>query len=313
MDPASVQTIDVEEARKPAASDPQTEAEAEADNALELLNGQRWATIGSLGNVLPLGLGPDRSFTFKPQNLRGALDLARHVPSEARGKPYSLLGYQLAAALESLQGKRYTSLDDAALAVRRLPLYSVLHMLCRLAVRNGRGDVQPSVRCPASGCRELQVVRIPVETVQVRDWGQREELPQVDLTLTHRFEWPAGQPVTVVTVEPAPFDALCELSAGAANSAAEITAAVLARAVVGVSTVPGRINVPAVALESLAEGDYLDLDLEHDLVSGGPVMLGEAACRRCGEEMIVPLPWNQLAFFEAPSGGGRRSRRQQRR
>lgn len=279
----------------------------------ELLEGQRWTTIGELGNVLPLAIGVDRTFTFKQANLRSALDASRHQPEGGQSKPYLQFAHQLASSLESLQGQRPKTVDEMALAVRRLPIMTMLHALCRLSIRNGQDEARPRVRCPAARCRHLQDARIKVSQIRVRDWGQRSTLPAVEIELLQPIEWPQGQMATSLTIEPAPFDALCDLGGGASGEPVEVTAATLTRAVVGISTVDGRISVPLSALEQLGEQDYQDLDTEHDLLSGGPVMLGECKCERCGVEMYVPLPWNQLSFFGQAPGASRSSRRRLRR
>jgi len=277
--------------------------DASDDQALH--DGQAWTTVGDLGNKLPVAVG-SVDFAFKPQNLQLALERGRRLDHKLRQRPADFMAHHLGMSLATLQGRSMDGLDpsEAALRVRSLPWTSVMYLIIRHWMdRNGRDTLtQDDVRCPNPSCGKMQDAVLHLSGMRVRSWGVLQDLPQLDVELLDGLPFPKADTVAaVVTVEPAPWNALCDLGSGQLQSEGEMTSAVLSAAIVGVDTLAGkRVNVTANALGALTGRDCDALDMEHALLCGGPVMALGVPCKRCQRDIWVPVPWTSLGFTEAP-------------
>jgi len=286
----------------------------EEDLSDELLEGQRWTTVGDLGHRLPCAVGPDVSYTFRTANLGLKLERGRKVPETLKARPMLYLAHFLAVSLESVQGRRLTDMgvEEAALLMRSLPSSSVLQMLVRYWIDRRGSDVlvRDDIICPQVSCGAVQDVPLHLSQMRVRAWDHLDALPRIECELVDDFRFPGDRTVSAVAMEPAPWDACCELGDGQLASEGEQEVANLQRAIVSTDTVEGRVTIPRPVLERLSADDAVGLGLDLDLLSGGPEMAMGAECARCKSTFYVGVPFSSLDFFGQEV---RRMRRRRRR
>lgn len=296
----------------PPVDDAEARAKQAKEDSEELLAGQRWTTLEELGHTMPLGAG-DRGFTFRPPTLETARRRGALVPARVEKLPGEFVAYRLAADLATLSGVVVgDDLPSAVQTIRTLPWSSVLYMVfCSMQnARRGSAYVEEDVQCPRAGCGAKQDLRLDIGRMRVRAWEPRAAMPRMDVDLEDGFKFPGESRVKSVLIEPAPWDALFGYGAGELSRPQEMTAAFIARAIVGVDTVPNQATrvAPAILGQMLSH-DVSMLDESHMLLSGGPIAMLNAPCRRCKELIFVPINWWAPDFFSGHSPDRRRKRR----
>lgn len=289
------------------AQDPAKNPEQEAPP--DLLDGQSWKTLAECSHSLPLPTSADPSFSWRPSSLGLSLERGKRVTEPAGRRPCEYTAQWLAASLRTLQGRDFVALphEEASLAVRLLPWTDVLHLLVAYWLeQNGtEGRLRQQATCPHPSCGHTAEVALSLGSMRVRTWAAGG-LPRLEVPLEDGFEFPAGQRVEAVTIQPPTWGSLCGLGQGEIQAEGELTAAMLSGAIVGVSTVPGHTNLHRSYLGKLTGRDTSALQQEMALLSGGPVMVVRAPCVRCGRDQAVVIPWTDLAFFEQSAPAPRR-------
>ena len=294
---------------------PPTNDRPDDDGELLVELGQRWTTLGELGQVLPLAVGTDRSFSFREMTLALRRQVAQGC-APLRGKESStgLASHALALSLQTLQGVDLTRLkpEEAALLVRMLPWSSVICLVSAMQVEQAGDDRLElrDVRCPV--CRHLhRQLTVCLSEMRVRVYGDLGELPEIEVELERGLSYPSGKTSRWVRLRPARWDALASLADDELENQAIVTTALLASAICGLDTVEGEFSPSREIVERLHSRDADLLDREHALLAGGPTMVVPA---RCGEHTFhVPYDWRRASFFGSAAATSRSSTRRLRR
>jgi len=289
-------------------SEPDEEVIDDGEEVLEDL-GQRWTTLGELGNTLPLAVGPDRSFSFKTMNL----DLRAKVSEvldkhRQRETATGLATFAIAASLESMQGQDVAGakLEEIVALLRQLPWTSVTFVTYQLQLAKMAGEDTMQLgqrKCTLCGRPHRNAVA-SLRSMRVRAYGQLEQLPEETLELYDGLRF-GGKVASQVTIRPARWDFMARLADGNLEKAPVVLRSALRSAICRLDSHEGIVTPDEAALGGLSERDIDLLDREHTLLSGGPLSVVEAQCQ--GHTWPVLYPWQSAAFF-----GGSRDRRSRR-
>jgi hypothetical protein len=284
------------------------------DDGEELLEelGQRWTTLGELGDTLPLAVGADRSFSFKPQclKLRGEVGAAL-APYRQRETATGLATYALAVSLATLQGQELAGkkLDEVVAQLRLLPWTSMIYLTYRMQLEQAAGDdalVLGALRCTVCG-RPHPRAQAALGSMRVRAYGPLEQLPELDVELYDGLPF-AGKVARLVTIRPARWDFMARLIDSDLANPANVLLGALRSAICRLDSHQGQVTPDSAALGQLSWRDGELLDAEHNLLSGGPTSIVQAQCQ--GHTWPVVYSWRSAAFFGGPRD--RMSRRRSR-
>ncbi|MBM4321037.1 MAG: hypothetical protein FJ125_14065 [Deltaproteobacteria bacterium] len=271
------------------------------DDGEELLVdlGQRWTTLSELGNTLPLAVGPDRSFSFRPRSLKLRAEIGERLrPYRQRETATGLATYALAASLATLQGRDVAALklDDTVALLRQLPWSSVIHLTFRMQIEQAGDDVLPlgPMRCTVCGRPQARATA-RLGDMRVRAYDRLDHLPELETELYDGLRF-AGRTAQVITLRPARWDFLLRLVD--LDNPGQVTLAALRSAICRLDAHEGEVTPDEAALGGLSWRDGELLDAEHNLLSGGPTSVLPVQCQ--GHTWPVLYSWRSAGFFGQP-------------
>jgi len=262
-------------------------------------------TLGELGNTLPHGFlkddGSPTTFEFNPPNMGtrkklGALNLRKDL-KKSQGKHTA---YWLATALRELDGQKMSDLklDAAALKVARLSAGDVLYLTMAYQYQTTPDGLQ----LDANGCgvcgqafdsitvdlADLDVLRLPRPgDVYPEDHDLAGEPmpvpttadpPRVRTRLRRGFEWPTGNQVHTVLVQPPTWSGtFWQVASTQMGNNMLLRAFTMKAAICGIEGSPA----PKVTMEAIDQLWPFDVDAIDDaaeMVTPTPILAISVAC-----------------------------------